>query len=269
MNKYKFGLTRKLFLNLIIYKNFIILLLSFIIYLFLSCLVLYYYNFLNNYFLGLIKIYIFILVISVLTLINLIIYFKLKLKKSIHILAISNTMLTFAIITACLIYLNAPKKDNFSFLESHYHQTSIHECGHVIVSEILSPGSIERVVLITPERAMWLSLFKRNEGGITYYKDIIKELPKLSSFEIHICRSLGGLAATNVFFPEDKYAGALADINQAKDLIIAIVNNGISEFGVATWDVLTDRQKSTLTNKIMDEQYNRAVKIVLSNKKSN
>ena len=109
-------------------------------------------------------------------------------------------------------------------------KTALHEAGHLVVSEILCPGSVGLASLRSTGRD--------STGGFIHR---CKELPRRP---YHVLVSLAGKAAVELYYSETCASGCQNDINRAFN----IIREGLSEnatLGFGMIDVATNRFPNT------------------------
>jgi len=104
-------------------------------------------------------------------------------------------------------------------------KTALHEAGHIVVSEVISPGSVGLASLRSAGRGSTGGFTHRCEGPSSFNEDILV--------------SLAGKVAVELFFSDNSATGCKSDINRAITLIReSIMFNGSHGFGMI--DVTTD-----------------------------
>lgn len=112
-------------------------------------------------------------------------------------------------------------------------KTALHEAGHLVVSEVLCPGSVGLASLRSTGR--------NSTGGF------IHRCKKFSRRVYHILVSLAGKAAVELYYSDTYASGCQNDIN----LAFNIIREGLSEnatLGFGMIDVTTDRFPNTSEN---------------------
>ena len=121
--------------------------------------------------------------------------------------------------------------DNFTKTSAEdMKKTALHEAGHLVVSEILCPGSVGLASLRSTGRD--------STGGF------IHRCKELSKRPHYILVSLAGKAAVELYYADTVASGCTTDINRAFNYI----SEGISEnatLGFGMIDVSTDRFPKT------------------------
>lgn len=112
-------------------------------------------------------------------------------------------------------------------------KTALHEAGHLVVSEVLCPGSVGLASLRSTGRD--------STGGF------IHRCKELSSRPYHVLVSLAGKAAVELYYSDTCASGCQNDINRAFN----IIREGLSEnatLGFGMIDVSTNRFPNTSEN---------------------
>ncbi|SHE97015.1 Peptidase family M41 [Desulfofundulus australicus DSM 11792] len=135
-----------------------------------------------------------------------------------------------------------------------------------MVAETLFPGQVTEVAIIEPWRARWFKFFNIDVNGFCKYTSMIDIRPTLDTAKNEICIMLSGAAAVDFFFPDLKLGGNRSDFSKAEELIQKTVNNGLSEAGPVTWNMLTEEQRNKIAQNIMKSEYERARKIISEHK---
>ncbi|MFZ5642336.1 MAG: hypothetical protein ACOY46_01950 [Bacillota bacterium] len=147
-------------------------------------------------------------------------------------------------------------------------QLSLHEAGHAIVTEELAPGSIQEIRIIEPWRSRWFKLFNIEASGYVRSTPLLGKDPTLDNARKEICMALAGLASIDVLMPDVKYGSNRKDTQKVEDIVRKIIDNGISDAGPYTWNMLTENQRCEISQKIVSEEYERAKTIIVQNKEN-
>lgn len=181
-------------------------------------------------------------------------------KKKKDIISFSLSFLWALILIFLFIQTLIPPADNNS---ERLRQLAIHEAGHAIVTEELAPGTIKGIRIIEPWRARWFKFFGVDAGAAYVISTpLLDKDPTLDNARKEICMALGGLASNDVLMPEVKYGGNRSDTQTVEDIVRKIIDNGISDAGPYTWDMLTETQRCEISQKIVSEEYERAKTII-------
>ncbi len=116
--------------------------------------------------------------------------------------------------------------------EKEMKQLALHEAGHLVVSEMLVPGSVG-VASIRPNRC--------DLGGF------VRRCKSLSNRRQHTLVSLAGKAAVELYYSETCASGCEDDINKA----VSMIRNGMAMYGTLGFgmiDVTTDMFPKTSEN---------------------
>nr|WP_315987910.1 hypothetical protein [Desulforamulus aquiferis] len=105
-------------------------------------------------------------------------------------------------------------------------------------------------------------------GTLAYVKGDIKlgSIPPLEKVKKQICVSYGGIAATDVFFPAEKYSGAGSDITKSYNMAKSIINEGMSSSGPLNFDMLNEHERTKIIQNIITPEYTRAKQIIENDK---
>lgn len=137
----------------------------------------------------------------------------------------------------------------------------IHEAGHAVVAEYISPGSVKSAVLIEPWKRRWLQLF--NDDTVAYVSRKPPDGETLTNAQNEICIALGGLVAEEILMPGETYGGASGDLHKVERIVVEIVNHGMCNTQGRNWNLLTENERATIARDIITPQYERAKKIIL------
>jgi vesicle-fusing ATPase len=107
---------------------------------------------------------------------------------------------------------------------------SVHESGHALVSELLEPGSVSSLTIISRGKALG---FMRKSPQNDQYLYTREEIEK----QIMVC--LGG-AMSEYICLGTRSTGARNDFNEAWNMTREIIENGLSELGVVGRDIPGD-----------------------------
>lgn len=168
----------------------------------------------------------------------------------------------------CTIFLNSylPNFINANVSKDELYISAVHEAGHAIVYERLAPGSVIEAKVIDGLQLRIMRQF--NLGTLAYVKGDLKlgSLPPLEKVKKQICVAYGGVAATDVFFPSDKYSGAGSDITKAYNLAKSIINEGMSSSGPLNFNMLSEHERTKIIQNLITPEYERAKQIILNNR---
>ena len=110
-------------------------------------------------------------------------------------------------------------------------RVAIHEAGHAIVSELVTPGSVATVT-IAP-RGQSLGYVRHNPADDSY-------LATRAHLEGQICIALAGAVAEELVLGQ-RSTGALGDYSQATDLSRRIIEAGLSRLGIIDGELISDQ----------------------------
>lgn len=110
-------------------------------------------------------------------------------------------------------------------------RVAVHEAGHAIVSELVTPGSVATAT-IAP-RGQSLGYVRHNPTDDSY-------LATREHLEGQICIALAGAVAEELILGQ-RSTGALGDYSQATDLARRIVEAGLSRLGIIDRELISDQ----------------------------
>ena len=161
------------------------------------------------------------------------------------------------------IVYEAPEAESYNY-GKHIEGIAVHEAGHVLVSEILEPGS---VILAT---------VKKHDGGSTggfvSYKNDDDYFESMSYMENRVRACLAGKAATEVVYGVPD-VGANSDLHRAFDIVERFVDDYCA-YGFTYWEGIADREesqaligrKTQLVQSEVERYYQQAKRIVIENR---
>lgn len=107
---------------------------------------------------------------------------------------------------------------------------AIHEAGHALVGEVVSPGSVSSITIASRGSALG---FVRQAPRDDVY------LQTRSDLENEICRALGGAVAEELALG-NRSTGAASDFQQATDLARRLILGGMTRLGVVSDDSIPE-----------------------------
>ncbi|MCT4563744.1 MAG: hypothetical protein N4A68_05425 [Maledivibacter sp.] len=195
---------------------------------------------------------------------------KSKLKVLKKIIAISICINITLLPIYSIIYLEMFPSEHVENTNEELKRIAVHESGHCLVNEILKPEKTIELRIFNAkdkdrvDRYIYSKKSRKLPLGIhrTTSEFVFKE-----DFYNDIQVSLAGLLAQELLSDEGEATyGAGSDIKSIEKSVIALVNNGLTELGPITWDVLTSDEKQNVYRKIVDPLYADTKKIILENK---
>ncbi|WP_223066664.1 AAA family ATPase [Paenibacillus caui] len=134
------------------------------------------------------------------------------------------------------------KTDRESTLEEK-RRVAIHELGHAILAEIVSPGSVNQVVLSPRGQALGYVRHNPQEEKYLYTK---------SYLEGQIMVALAGAAAEEIYYG-GRSTGSRNDFEQALNLVQTMMTSGLTSLGIMNMDMVTTEVLMKENQTILDE----------------
>lgn len=160
------------------------------------------------------------------------------------------------------VVYKAPEKLN-NKNDKYIRRTSLHECGHVVVSEALEPGSVN-FVTVKP--------FGGPTKGFAGYNSNENYWDDKEYMENRVISLLAGKAATEIVYGITD-VGANSDVHRAFDIVERFVDNYCT-YGFTNWEgngsYVPEAQEERRMNYItceMERYYQQAKKILIENRK--
>lgn len=127
------------------------------------------------------------------------------------------------LIQSCLRTFYGMKSDGKAIPEETLRRVAIHEAGHVVVSEVLSPESVDFASVCCYMRS--------NAGGFTSYRPNDEDDSLFEGMERRVMIALGGKAATEIILGENDM-GSYADMHKVFELVRNLIDAHTSyDFG--------------------------------------
>ena len=123
------------------------------------------------------------------------------------------------------------------------HRVSIHEAGHALMSEILTPGSVDQITVTSRGNALGYVRHTPKEEQTLYTK---------SDLEREIMILLAGALSEELFLLE-RSTGAANDFQKAMELTQRIVSCGLSRLGVISLELLPEQEFYQVCQEIIKE----------------
>lgn len=137
----------------------------------------------------------------------------------------------------------------------------VHELGHVVVAEVLEPGSVSLVSVESHNGKV---------GGVTMIRPSSDNKLTVDLLENKVIWTLGGRAATEIFFGKPD-VGSNADLHSAYETIEGIVSeqaiNGFETFErMIHYASMMDDRKSIVISNDLEKLYQKAKTIIAENR---
>ncbi len=139
-------------------------------------------------------------------------------------------------------------------------RVSIHEAGHMVVSEVLEPGSVT------------FATISKNAGGfagMTYHRHVDESLISYEKKKHEIIYSLGGKAATEIILGEDDM-GCEKDIRDVYSILVHFIDVGALGFEMSVLRIDSEHLSDSIERKMISEvekYYKIARQIIIENRK--
>lgn len=108
-------------------------------------------------------------------------------------------------------------------------RVAIHELGHAILAEVVSPGSVNQVVLSPRGQALGYVRHNPQEEKYLYTKSYI---------EGQIMVTLAGAAAEEIYYG-GRSTGSRNDFEQALNMVQTMITSGLTSLGIVNLDIVT------------------------------
>ncbi|MBO8136687.1 MAG: hypothetical protein H0Z40_00875 [Desulfotomaculum sp.] len=145
---------------------------------------------------------------------------------------------------------------------------AIHEAGHALMREIEFPGTTQRVEILPPSDILkaqtWFSQslpsgYVMGEGNL--------RLPTKTEINKKIRVYLAGLTAEKIIYPENQvYISSSDDLQKVKDLVKMLCDNGLTYKGPVPWNILDDKEKNMLYQRIVESEQKEVYQILIKHK---
>lgn len=137
-----------------------------------------------------------------------------------------------------------------------YERIAIHEMGHAMVGEVISPGSVAKVTITSRGKALGYTRHNYGEEALLRTK---------GSLDDQLAVLIAGSMAEERFMGE-KSTGSIDDFQKASELSQEMVKAGMSSLGIVKYDTLSDDVVEKAIREIIEKQENRVDKILERNK---
>lgn len=131
-------------------------------------------------------------------------------------------------------------------------RVAVHETGHALVSEVLRPGSVASLTVISRGKALGFMRPSGEEERSLYTKKHLEE-------QIAIC--LGGAVAEEIVYGE-RSTGAVNDFEQAARLARKLIGSGLSPLGVVDEKYTPKSRIHRVFQEILEEQTKRVTSLL-------
>jgi ATP-dependent Zn protease len=123
------------------------------------------------------------------------------------------------------------------------HRVAIHEAGHALMSEVLTPDSVDQITVTSRGNALGYVRHTQKEEQTLYTK---------SDLEREIMILLAGALSEELFLHE-RSTGAANDFQKAMELTQRIVSCGLSGLGVISLELLPEQEFYHVCHEIIQE----------------
>lgn len=144
------------------------------------------------------------------------------------------------------------EKLNRSLQAAERERVAVHEAGHALVCELLSPGSVATVNITSRGKA--LGYMRQKQSGDSYL--LTKE-----QLERQIKIALGGCAAEQVVYGYHS-TGAQNDFEKAHELAEMLIAGGMTEAGVVNFKKMGDNAIAVETSRIVNHLLESTVELL-------
>ena len=141
------------------------------------------------------------------------------------------------------------EKTNREATSEEKERIAVHELGHAILSELVSPGSVSQISLSPRGEALGYVRHHEKKDRYLYTRKQIEE-------QIQVC--LAGAAAEMLFYGE-KSTGAKNDYEQANHYAYTLIQTGLSDLGIIHPDWIGREKLQTEATKILADLFEKTV----------
>ncbi|NWL87258.1 MULTISPECIES: AAA family ATPase [unclassified Paenibacillus] len=134
------------------------------------------------------------------------------------------------------------KTDRESTVEEK-RRVAVHELGHAVAAEVVSPGSVNQVVLSPRGRALGYVRHNPQDEKYLYTKDYL---------EGQIIVALAGAAAEEIYYG-GRSTGSSNDFEQALNIVQTMMTSGLTSLGIMNMDMVTKEVLMRENSRILDE----------------
>lgn len=136
------------------------------------------------------------------------------------------------------------EKSNRPLQEEERARVAYHEVGHAVVSELVRPGSVASITIVSRNRALGYIRQAPQDDQYLYTKEQLLQA-------IQVC--IAGAIAEELIFGE-RSTGAVNDIEQATDLAKRMVFAGLSPLGIVSSDLPAAELNNAVVQLIKEQE---------------
>lgn len=136
------------------------------------------------------------------------------------------------------------EKSNRPLQEEERARVAYHEVGHAVVSELVRPGSVASITIVSRNRALGYIRQAPQDDQYLYTKEQLLQA-------IQVCIA-GGIAEELIF--GERSTGAVNDIEQATDLAKRMVFAGLSPLGIVSSDLPAAELNNAVVQLIKEQE---------------
>lgn len=122
-------------------------------------------------------------------------------------------------------------------------RVAIHELGHAVMAEVVSPGSVNQVVLSPRGQALGYVRHNPQEEKYLYTKGYL---------EGQIMVALAGAAAEEIYYG-GRSTGSRNDFEQALNMVQTMITSGLTSLGIVNLDIVTTEVLMKENQEILNE----------------
>lgn len=134
------------------------------------------------------------------------------------------------------------------------YRVAVHETGHALTSEVLRPGSVSHLTITSRGQALGYTRQSPHEDIYLYTRGYLEDQVKIF---------LAGALAEELVL-HSRSTGAKGDFDQALEVARQIIEAGLSDLGVVSWDDLPASARQKSLRQIITAQEARTRDILLS-----
>ncbi|UMZ73474.1 AAA family ATPase [Natranaerofaba carboxydovora] len=136
--------------------------------------------------------------------------------------------------------------------KNDYERISVHEIGHALISEVVTPGSVAKVTITSRGKAL----------GYTRHNPVEESLLRTqNSLKNQLAVLVAGSMAEEMLLGE-KSTGSMDDFQKAAQLATEMIKAGMSTLGIVRFESLTKDQVDKAIREIIKEQQERVTDIL-------
>ncbi|MDQ0088050.1 ATP-dependent metalloprotease FtsH [Paenibacillus anaericanus] len=137
--------------------------------------------------------------------------------------------------------------------EEEKRRVAVHELGHAVAAEVVSPGSVNQVVLSPRGRALGYVRHNPQEEKYLYTKGYL---------EGQIMVTLAGAAAEEIYYG-GRSTGSSNDFEQALNIVHTMLTSGMTSLGIVNMDMVTKEVLMKENALILDELFSRTKQLLM------